>query len=91
MYLPFIIVNNARYIIFKDWKMVIFYTNDLASMPPEWYCLVNNRKDCIDCVHGLAPLPCWTDDSVMQHRMFYAPAPVLGYNLMMNGVDHMDQ
>ena len=50
-------VNNAGYIVYKDRKTVIFYSNDVVSMPPEWFCLRNSQEDCIACVHGLAPLP----------------------------------
>jgi hypothetical protein len=75
-------VANAGYIVYKDQKTVVFYLNDLASMPPKWFCLGNDRQDCVDCVHGLAPLTCWTDDSVMNWEMFLAPAPVVAYNML---------
>jgi hypothetical protein len=84
-------VPNAGYIIFKDRKTVVFYSNDLASTPPEWFCLGKDREDCIACVHGLAPLPRWTDDSVMNRCVFQVPAVVVAYNLFMNAVDRMDQ
>ena len=84
-------VANASYIVFKDSKVHIFYSNDLASTPPGWFCLGNKDNECQACVHGLAALPWWTDECVMNHVNFMAPAVIVAYNLFMNAVDHMDQ
>jgi hypothetical protein len=67
------------------------HTDFRDTMSRTEFCLGNDRQDCVDCVHGLVPLPHWTDDSVMNQEMFLAPAPVMAYNMFMNSVDCMDQ
>jgi hypothetical protein len=82
---------NCGYIIFKDRRDVIFYTNDLADTPNELAVIGNNNEHAISCVNGLSKLHRWTDDCMLHRQAFMAPAPIVAYNLFMNAVDRMDQ
>ena len=85
------VAPNCGYIVFKDRKDVIFYTNDLAGTPKELVVIGNTDDHAIHCVNGLAKLHRWTDDSMLHRRVFMAPATIVAYNLFMNAVDRMDQ
>jgi len=54
-------IKNAGYVLYKDSKVVIFYSHDLDGTFPKWYGLGTNDAQAIHCVHGLAPLHCWTE------------------------------
>jgi hypothetical protein len=75
--------NKAGYIVFKNAKVVVFYTNDLLENPPE-PILRGSDERAIKCIHGLAKISHWTID-------FFVPAPIVAYGMFMNGVDRMDQ
>jgi hypothetical protein len=85
------VAPNCGYIVFKDRRDVIFYTNDLAGTPQELVVIGNADEHAIHCVNGLAKLHRWTDDSMLHRRVFMAPATIVAYNLFMNAVDRMDQ
>ena len=54
-----IIAKNAGYIVWKDSKVVVFYTNDLSNTPST-SVLDGTSDEAILCVRGLAPLKRWT-------------------------------
>jgi hypothetical protein len=85
-----LIAENAGYVVWKDSKVVIFYTNDLASTPSR-AVLDGTDQEAIDCVHGLAPVWRWTGTETMNRSMFMVPAIIVAYNKYMNGVDRLDQ
>lgn len=85
------VAPNCGYIIYKDRKDVIFYTNDLAATPNELVVIGNDDSHAIHCVNGLGKLHRWTDDCMLQREVFMAPAIIVAYNLFMNAVDRMDQ
>ena len=85
------VAPNCGYIIYKDRKDVIFYTNDLAATPNELVVIGNDDSHAIHCVNGLGKLHRWTDDCMLQCEVFMAPAIIVAYNLFMNAVDRMDQ
>ncbi|KAG6944004.1 hypothetical protein JG688_00017320 [Phytophthora aleatoria] len=81
---------NAGYIVFKDKKVVLFYTNDLRGTPDE---LVMGQNDprAIDCVHGLFPIKRRTGNENLHRKVFMVPTVIAAYNMAMNGVDRVDQ
>ena len=85
------VTKDAGYVVYKDLKIVVFYSNDLANMPPEWYTLGNGNEDTIHCIHGVAPLHRWTGETILHCQIFQAPAVVIAYNYFMNAVNCMDQ
>jgi hypothetical protein len=86
-----VVAPNCGYVVFKDRKDVIFYTNDLAATPNELVVIGNDDDQAIHCVNGLAKLHHWTDDCMLNRTVFMAPALIVAYNLFMNAVDRMDQ
>ena len=82
--------NKAGYLVFKDSKVVVFYTNDLLENPPE-PILQGSDERAVKCVHGLAKISRWTGTEVLHCTEFFVPAPIVAYNMFMNGVDCMDQ
>ncbi|GMF43760.1 unnamed protein product [Phytophthora fragariaefolia] len=82
--------EHAGYIVFKDRKVVVFYTNDLkatmsASMLP------STSPEAVYCCHGTEPLMRWTGDTIMHRKALVAPALIAAYNKCMNAVDRVDQ
>jgi hypothetical protein len=82
--------EKCGYIVFKDSKLVLFYMNDLLENPAEPVLLGSDAR-AVQCVHGLAKLSCWTGTEVLNRTDFLVAAPIVAYNMFMNGVDHMDQ
>jgi hypothetical protein len=82
--------KNCGYIVFKDSKIVLFYTNDLVEDPPEPVLLGSDER-AVKCVHGLAKLSHWTGTEVVNRSDFFVAVPIVMYNMFMNGVDRMDQ
>ena len=64
-----VFVPNCGYITFKDSKVVIFYSNDLAGTPSSTMMLPS-KKNNLDLVHGLAPLSRWTGTESAPNLMF---------------------
>lgn len=85
-----VFAEHAGYIVFKDKKVVLFYTNDLRNTPAE---LVMKQDDhrAIECVHGLYPVKRWTGQENLHRKVFMVPAIIAAYNKGMNGVDRVDQ
>jgi hypothetical protein len=82
--------ERAGFIVFKDSKVVIFYTNDLLENPPE-PIIDDSDNRAIKCVHGLSKISRWTGTEVLHRTDFFVAAPIVAYNMFMNGVDRMDQ
>jgi hypothetical protein len=74
----------------KDSKVVIFYTNDLLENPPE-PVIDGCDNRAIKCVHGLSKISQCTGSEVLHRTDYFVAAPIVAYNLFMNGVDRMDQ
>ena len=83
-------VHNAGFIVFKDKKPVISYTNDLAHTPDK-AILQADEENAINCIPGLGPLCQWAGNELLGRTVFYVPAPIVAYNIFMNAVDIMDQ
>jgi hypothetical protein len=84
------VANNSGFIIFKDSKVVVFYSNDLFETPPE-AVLHGSDERAVNCVHGLSTISRWTGTEVLHRTDFFVPAPIVAYNKFMNRVDRMDQ
>ncbi len=84
------VADNSRFIIFKDSKVVVFYSNDLLETPPEGVLHASDDR-AVRCVHGLSTISRWTGNEVLHRTDFLVPAPIVAYNKFMNGVDRMDQ
>ena len=85
-----IAADCCGYIVYLDKKPVVFYTNDLFGTPSKTL-LYDNDEEAVEKVHGLATLWRWIGHSMHIRHAFKAPAPVVAYNLFMNGVDRADQ
>ena len=81
---------NCGFILWKDSKLVMFYTNDLAHTPSE-DILHDTSEEAIRCVNGLGPLHRWVGTEMLNRTVFHVPAPIVAYNMFMNSVDIMDQ
>jgi hypothetical protein len=84
------LADRAGYIVFKDRKVVIFYSNDLRATPTS-RTLSGKTDEAVTCCHGLFPIQRWTDDRVLHRKVFMAPTIIAVYNRFMNGVDRVDQ
>lgn len=84
------IAEKAGFIVFKDSKVVLFYTNDLYQTPTK-ATLHQDSQEAIQCVNGLAKLSRWTGTESCHRTDFQVPAIIVSYNMFMNAVDRMDQ
>ena len=84
------VTEKAGYIVWKDKKIIIFYTNDLASSP-SIPIIDGSTPEARSAVHGLAILSRWTGKEIFHRTNFLVPSPIVAYNLFMNSVDRMDQ
>ena len=84
------VAEKAGYIVWKDKKIVIFYTNDLASSP-SIPIMDGSTPEARSAVNGLAVLSRWTGKEIFHRTNFSVPSPIVAYNLFMNSVDRMDQ
>lgn len=99
--------TNAGYILWKDNKIVTFYTNDLACDVPERQPNWDGVDDVISiisgrdtyrlpipvsqCLRGTASVQRWTDENHAHRASVMVPSHIVAYNMFMNGVDVMDQ
>ena len=86
--------EKSGYIIWKDRKVVIIYTNDLLKTPKKDFLYSSDEQDTIDggeCFGGFSKLERWDDDNNLNRSVFLSPAPIVLYNMYMNEVDLMDQ
>ncbi|KAF4132759.1 Transposase IS4 [Phytophthora infestans] len=81
---------NAGYIVFRDKRVVIFYTNDLTATPS-----INvqdgSSREAQMCCNGMGFIKRWTGTEVFRRSKVCAPAIVCAYNKYMNAVDRFDQ
>ena len=82
--------DRAGYILFKDNKVVCFYTNDLEKTP-SLDILLHSDPEVVTCTQGLASIARWTGEESLHRRTFQVLTIVVAYNTYMNLVDHMDQ
>ena len=87
---PLVAAENTGYIVFKDKRVVVFYSNDLADTPPPVICGAENA-DAVRCVHGLSSLERWTGNEIYHKTKLLVPAVIVAYNIFMNSVDRFDQ
>jgi len=81
---------ESGYIVFKDAKVVIFYSNDQKGTPTE--AIMDGSCELAQSIcHGVSHVHRWTGVEIMKQTAFLVPAPIVAYNLFMNGVDRMDQ
>lgn len=85
-----LVASNAGYIVFKDSKVVIFYTNDLAGTPDHAIMDGTLTETAMLC-HGVSKIHRWTGCEIMKRTCFEVPVQIIAYNMFMNGVDRMDQ
>ena len=54
--------STCAFILWKDRKLVIFYTNDLAHTPSK-DILDDTNEERVCCVNSLGPLRCWVGNA----------------------------
>ena len=88
------VAPNCGYILWKDRKVVVFYTNDLSGTPTNDFLHIAKETDSeelIRCVGGLVDIKRWDDECRNVRRMFSCLVCITVYNKLMNGVDCKDQ
>ena len=65
-----IVAENAGYIVFKDKKVVVFYTNDLASTPSK-PILFGEDEEAVKAVDGVGYIFRWTGDESVARKPFW--------------------
>ena len=55
-----VVQKNCGYIVFKDKRPVLFYTNDLKDTPTKR--IQGVTEESVRCVGGLLILKIWTDE-----------------------------
>jgi hypothetical protein len=85
-----LVAENAGYIVWKDSRLVVFDTNNLASTPSR-PILDGTSDEAILCVRGLAAVKRWTGNETMHQTTFKVPAFIVAYNVYMNSIHRMDQ
>ena len=80
--------------MWKDNKLVIFYTNDLHKTPSK-HILDSRVKVEYDegmlCCNGMGKVDRWQGDENLHRSELDVPVIVCAYNMFMNSVDRMDQ
>jgi hypothetical protein len=84
------VADSAGFIVFKDSKVCVFYSNDLAFTPSQDF-LEMESQEAINCCHGLATCERWLGPEHGHRTQLKVPAPIVAYNKYMNAVDRMDQ
>ena len=82
--------DSAGYIVLKDKKLVVLYTNDMAFTPSK-PILSMMKEEAVNCVHGLSIMRCWIGKESMHRMELEVPAPFVAYNVFMNGIDRSEQ
>ncbi len=81
---------NCGYSVFKDSKIVIFYTNDLDVIP-EHPIMDGSLEATVLLCRDVSHLQRWTGVEILKRTTFQVPVQIIAYNMLMNGVDRMDQ
>jgi hypothetical protein len=84
------VATGCGYICIKDTRVVVMYSNDLATTPRDEVNL-GTDEDTIACVRGVTTIYRWTGDNIMKKTPVSVPVLFAAYNLYMNGVDRVDQ
>lgn len=82
---------NSGYVVWKDNKVVIFFSNELENTPPV-YVLSCHEADVVRCVRGLVYIRRWNDEDIMRRRVLHVPGITCTFNIFMNSVyktDHL--
>jgi len=83
--------KNCGYIVFKDNKICIFYTNHLQSTPT-LYIQKGTHPDSVQCVRGLGEILRYDKTNyTINKSTFCVPNIIVAYNKYMNNVDIVDQ
>ena len=82
--------EKAGYILFKDSKAVIFYSNDLGLTPSK-PILHSHEDEAISAVRGIGNMQRWTGSENLVRTDFGTPNLIISCNMFMNGVDRFDQ
>ena len=82
---------NCGYIVYKDNKLVIFYTNNLQGTPSR-YILKGENVEAVKLVHGLGEILRYDKSKyTVNKKVYLVPNIIVAYNLYMNNVDLVDQ
>jgi len=76
--------------IFKDAKVVIFYSNDLLNTPRRRISL-DSDDGTIETVRGLVDIERWVGTETIGRSRIQCPSIIVSYQFFMNGVDRVDQ
>ena len=79
-------VPNCGYIVLKDSKIVVIYSNDLDGTPSK-EILRGEDDEAIKLVRGLAPIHRWTGDESIHRTILHVPVLLVAYNLFIGSVD----
>lgn len=96
---PCVRATDCCYILFKDNKTCVFYTNDLAKDLPMMEDSLHYlhspgeivNEEIFKCLNGMACVFRWSNDNHVKKTAISVPAPIVAYNYFMNAVDIMDQ
>ena len=81
---------NSGYIVWKNRKIAILFSNDLDGTPSE-DILSSETEEALCCVHRTELINRWSNVSVYHQECIQSPDIVADYNIFMNGVDKLDQ
>ena len=88
------IAEDCGFLLWKDNKLVVFYTNDLHKTPSK-HILDSRVKVEYDegmlCCNGMGKVDRWQGDENLHRSEVDVPVIVCAYNMFMNSVDRMDQ
>ena len=88
------VADKCGYIVWKDRKEVVFYTNNLIDTPTKDFlhsAKETDSEEAIRCVGGLEYVERWDEECRNIRKLFLCPVFIALYNLFMNGVDCVDQ
>lgn len=93
--MPFIppmelIAEKCGYVVLKDSKVALFYTNDLSTTPSS-PILYSSDEEAITAVNDLGVIRRWHGNEVLHHTEMQVPAIIVADNYFMNSTDRMDQ
>jgi hypothetical protein len=84
------IAEKAGFVVLKDAKVAVLYTNDFKATPTAPMLLMGS-EEAIHAVNRICIIRTWTGSEVMRRSPIEVPAIVGAYNSFMNAVDRMDQ
>ena len=84
------LADKSGFIIFKDKKIVIFYTNDLAFTPSR-DLLLRRSDEAEKAVNFLGIICWWTGNESLTQTEFLVPNVIVACNKFIGGIDRLDQ